>query len=209
MKRRNREAPPDNSRPRQACGCLCFDGESHHQQTGSVRQPTRERVLRTARRIGFYGLGRLNIPSGKGESPTGLASCCSRAGEPSIAILAKRSRTRPGVTPTARSSCAGIPGRPFARQGGCQVDRTWRHHPNRSHWSPRSMIVADAIDSVIARGIPVAGLIARFLRGAMSASSGSTTGRSGAPPPGRSTGSSGSRERSAFLWATTAIGTRR
>ncbi|HPE25750.1 LacI family DNA-binding transcriptional regulator [Albidovulum sp.] len=130
-------------------------------QTGSVRQPTRERVLRTAEEIGFYGLGTIEHSVRKGRESHRLGVLLQQGGRTFYRNLGEALANEARRYPDGQIDLAleylddlspdKVAARLIALGDTCEsVALVAAQHP----------VVADAIDSVIARGIPVAGLIA-------------------------------------------------
>ncbi|MEZ5731736.1 MAG: LacI family DNA-binding transcriptional regulator [Paracoccaceae bacterium] len=130
-------------------------------QTGVVRQPTRERVLRAAEEVGFYGIGTIAHSVREGRERHRLGVLLQQGGRTFYRNLGE------ALTREAQRSTDGrvelvleylddlspdkVANRLTALGESCEsVALVAAQHP----------MVADAIDSVIAMGVPVAGLIA-------------------------------------------------
>ena len=130
-------------------------------QTGAVRQPTRERVLRAAEEIGFYGLGTIEHSVRKGRETHRLGVLLQQGGRTFYrnlgeALTREAERHSDGKVELTLEylddlSPDRVADRLIALGDACEsVAVVAAQHP----------MVADAIDSVIGKGVPVAGLIA-------------------------------------------------
>lgn len=130
-------------------------------QGPSVRQPTRERVLRAAEDIGFYGLGTIEHSVRSGRETHRLGILLQQGGRAFYSNLgialeaAARNQSDCTVKLTLEYlddlSPDNVAKRLIAMGETCEsVALVAAQHP----------MVADAIDTVMAKGVPVAGLIA-------------------------------------------------
>lgn len=130
-------------------------------QPDSVRQPTRERVLGAAERIGFYGLGTIEHAVRSGRDTHRLGILLHQKGRRFYrnlgeAMVAEARRQTDDVVDLTLDhlddlSPERIAERLVALGETCEAVALV---------APQHPIVSDAIDAVMARGVPVAGLIA-------------------------------------------------
>ncbi len=130
-------------------------------QASSVRQPTRERVLRAAEEIGFYGLGTIEHSVRKGRETHRLGILLQQGsrtfyrnlGEALMAAAQRHPDSKIELTLEYMDDLSPdrVAGRLLALGETCEsLALVAAQHP----------LVADAIDTVLQKGIPVAGLIA-------------------------------------------------
>lgn len=129
--------------------------------TGSVRQPTRERVMHAAEEIGFYGLGaiRHSVRAGRETHRMGVLlqhggrTFYRNFGDTIQRIAETYAEARVELTLDYLDDLAPetIAARLLALSENCDAVALV---------APQNPLVADAIDTVLERGIPVVGLIA-------------------------------------------------
>lgn len=130
-------------------------------EPGSVRQPTRERVLRAAREIGFYGLGSIEHSVRSGRETHRLGVLLQQGGRTFYRNLGDALRRAAKDSPDGMVELTleflddlspdNVAARLAAIGRTCEsVALVAAEHP----------LVSDAIDAVLRIGVPVAGLIA-------------------------------------------------
>lgn len=126
----------------------------------SVRQPTRERVLRAAEEIGFYGLGTIEHAVEAGKKTHRFGVLLQRGGRTFYRNLGEAMLAAAATHPTSRIELA------VEYLEDLSPDKVARHiqslgarYEAISIVAPQHPLVADAMDQVLETGTPIVSLI--------------------------------------------------